>query len=112
MRHAVSVVLDERFDRFPWGTFTANVIGALLLAVLMVYLLEVVRPSRYLRPFLGVGVLGGFTTFSTYMNETRLLLQDGRPVVAFAYVGATLVVGLFVTGAGLRLTRRVVAASP
>lgn len=111
MRHGVSVVLDERFEGFPWGTFVANVTGALALAVLMVYLLEVWRPGRYLRPFLGVGVLGGFTTFSTYMNETRVLLQGGQPLVAFAYVGATLLVGLLLTWAGLRLTRRAVGAS-
>lgn len=110
LRHAVSVGLDTRFDAFPWGTFAANASGALLLAVLMVSLLEVGPPNRYLRPFLGVGLLGGFTTFSTYMNETRVLVQDGRPVVAFMYVAATLLVGLLLTWAGLRLTRRAVGA--
>lgn len=106
MRHAVSVVFDSRFEGFPWGTFTENVTGCLLLAVLMVYLIEVWPPSRYVRPFLGVGVLGGFTTFSTYMNETRELLLDGRAIVAFVYVAATLVAGLLATWMGLRASRR------
>lgn len=111
LRHAVSVELDARFDAFPWGTFAANVSGALLIAVLMVCLLELRPHSRYLRPFLGVGVLGGFTTFSTYMNETRVLVQDGRVVVAFTYVAATLVVGLLLTWVGLRIAWLTVASS-
>jgi fluoride exporter len=106
MRHGVSLVLDSSSDGFPWATFVENVTGCLLLAVLMVYLIEVWPPSRYVRPFLGVGVLGGFTTFSTYMNETRELLLGGRPVIAFGYVAATLVVGLLATWTGLRLARR------
>jgi CrcB protein len=111
MRHAVSLVFDARFEGFPWGTFVENVTGCLLLAVLMVYLIEVWPPSRYVRPFLGVGVLGGFTTFSTYMNETRELLLDGRAVIAFSYVAATLVAGILATWLGLGATRRLVGVS-
>jgi len=106
MRHGVGVVLDSGSAGFPWATFAENVTGCLLLAVLVVYLVEVWPPSRYARPFLGVGVLGGFTTFSAYMNETRELLLAGRPGIAFGYVAATLVVGLLATWTGLRLARR------
>jgi CrcB protein len=106
MRHGVSLLVDPWADAFPWGTFVENVAGCLLLALLMVYLIDVAPPSRYLRPFLGVGVLGGFTTFSAYMNETRELLLAGRPGIAFGYVAATLVVGLTATWTGLRLARQ------
>ena len=106
MRHAVSVAVPDAPEGFPWGTFVENVSGALLLAVLVVYLIEVWPPSRYVRPFLGTGVLGGYTTFSTFMNEARELILDGNAVVALAYVAATLLAGLTATIVGLRLGRR------
>jgi len=106
MRHAVSVLVPDGDGGFPWGTFLENVSGAFVLAVLVVYLVEVWPPSRYVRPFLATGVLGGYTTFSTFMNEARELLLDGSVVVAFGYVAATLLFGLSATLVGLRLGRR------
>ncbi|MGY2061256.1 fluoride efflux transporter FluC, partial [Nocardia gipuzkoensis] len=60
-------------EGFPWATFTTNVSGCFLIGVLMVLITDIWIAHRLLRPFLGVGVLGGFTTFSTYTNETRNL---------------------------------------
>jgi CrcB protein len=106
MRHAVGLVVPDS-GGFPWGTFVENVSGAFVLAVLVVYLVEVWPPSRYVRPFLATGVLGGYTTFSTFMDEARELLLDGSGVIAFAYVAATLVLGMSAALIGLRLGRRV-----
>jgi CrcB protein len=106
MRHAVSALVPDGRGGFPWGTFAENVSGALLLAVLVVYLIEVWPPSRYVRPFLATGLLGGYTTFSTVMNETRELMVAGRGGIAVAYVAATLLAGLTATVVGLRLGRR------
>jgi CrcB protein len=97
---------------FPWATFTENVLGCLLLGALMVFLLDVWRPGRYLRPFLAVGVLGGFTTFSAYTNETRVLLQDGRSLMALAYVFASVLAGLLATVAGLAGARALTGTTP
>jgi CrcB protein len=96
-------------DRFPWATFLENVSGALALGILMVLLLDVWPPSRYARPFLGVGVLGGYTTFSTYALESRDLLAGGRPGLAFTYLGVTLLAGLvavWLGGSCVRLVAR------
>ena len=90
---------------FPWATFAANVSGSFALGVLMVLLLEVWPPSRYLRPFVGVGVLGGYTTFSTAMLEMRDLLADGQTVTASAYLAASLAVGLAAVALGIVLAR-------
>ena len=66
--------------------------------------------SRYLRPFLGVGVLGGFTTLSAYALDVRTLVADDRPVLAAAYLLATLVAGLFAAWLGMAAARRTVAS--
>ncbi|MEU9132717.1 fluoride efflux transporter CrcB [Kitasatospora sp. NPDC048540] len=91
---------------FPWATFTTNITGSLLLGVLMVHVLEVRPPNRYARPFLGVGLLGGFTTFSTYAVELRDLLARGHLAVADAYALTSLVVGLAAAWTGIAATRR------
>jgi fluoride exporter len=88
-----------------WGTFLANVTGALLIGLLMAFVLDVWSSRRYVRPFLGVGILGGYTTFSTWMLDTRGLLASGRPALALAYVVATLVGGLVAVAAGLAAGR-------
>jgi fluoride exporter len=93
---------------FPWATFIENVTGGFALGVLMVFVIDVWPPTRYVRPFLGVGVLGGYTTFSTYLLDTRTLLADDAPLAA-AYLFGTLAVGLVALWLGIFLARLVVA---
>ena len=85
-RWGLATALPHRPGAFPWATFLANVTGALLIGALMVLLAEVWPPSRYLRPFLGIGVLGGYTTFSTFSYETFALLRDGEYNRAGVYI--------------------------
>ena len=98
-RHLLNLAVAG--DGFPWATFLANVTGCFLLGLLMVFLLDVWRPGRYLRPFLGVGVLGGFTTFSAYTAETRHLLTDGRVPLGLGYFFGSVVIGLVATWLGI-----------
>jgi CrcB protein len=93
----------------PWATVVENVSGSLALAALMVLVAEVWPRSRYLRPFAGVGLLGGWTTFSTYALDTRTLLAHDRPTAAVLYAGGSVVLGVLAVVVGLRVTRRVVA---
>lgn len=76
---------------FPWGTFAINVTGAFLLALLPTF--GAVRRNPVLPAFLGTGVLGGYTTLSTFSEEARALVADGSAGLAAAYVLATLAVG-------------------
>jgi CrcB protein len=108
-RWAVGELLPWSGDGFPWATFAENVSGCFALGALMVYLLDVWPPRRYLRPFLGVGVLGGYTTFSTYLLEARTLLADDRVPLALGYLGGSVLAGLVAVWlgvAGARLLTR------
>jgi CrcB protein len=104
-RWGLGVAFPHPADRVAWGTYLANVSGALLLGLLMAFMADVWATTRYVRPFLGVGVLGGYTTFSTWMLDTRGLLAAGEPARAAAYLLGTLVVGLVAVWAGLVLGR-------
>ncbi|WP_344890567.1 CrcB family protein [Actinomadura meridiana] len=92
---------------FPWVVFWINVTGCLLIGVLMVLVTETWQVHRLIRPFLGVGVLGGFTTFSTYAVDIQRTVDADAPRVALAYLALTLVTALVATLAGMRLTRAV-----
>jgi CrcB protein len=74
---------------FPWTTFAINVVGSFLLAMLPA-IGAVLRHERW-PLFLGTGVLGGFTTLSTYAVQGRGLLAEGSPWLAFGYLAGTLV---------------------
>jgi CrcB protein len=104
----VAEALSHGSAEVPWSTVVINVSGCFLLGALMVLALEVWPPSRYLRPFAAVGVLGGYTTFSTAMLDTRSLVLAGRPVVAFGYLVGSTVAGLAAVVAAAVLTRTAV----
>jgi fluoride exporter len=93
---------------FAWATFAENVLGCLLLGVLMVFVFDVWPGQRYLRPFLGTGVLGGFTTFSAYALDTRALLAAGHVPLALAYLFGSVVAGLVAVVVGMALARGLV----
>ncbi|NUU25963.1 MAG: fluoride efflux transporter CrcB [Streptomycetaceae bacterium] len=79
---------------FPWATFTVNALGCAVIGVFMVLVTEVRTPHRLVRPFFGTGVLGGFTTFSTYAVDFERLVDRGRIGTAFGYLAATVVSAL------------------
>jgi CrcB protein len=91
---------------FPYGTLLINLTGCFLLA--LTYQLTVNRMviSPDLRFAIGVGFFGGYTTFSSFGWETAKMLEDGAWVAATAYVGASVVLGLLLSIAGIRLANR------
>jgi len=86
-RYGLAVAWQHRPGAFPWATFLVNVSGCLLIGVLMVLITEVWAAHRLLRPFLGTGVLGGYTTFSTYTVDVQQLVAAA---LAAVYVGIAL----------------------
>ncbi|MEX2473083.1 MAG: fluoride efflux transporter CrcB [Gemmatimonadota bacterium] len=84
---------------FPWGTWTVNVLGSLLLGFAMVWLTETLA-SAELRLFVAMGFLGSFTTFSTFSFETVELIQEGLWLKAGIYSLGSLAVGVLAVVAG------------
>ena len=85
---------------FPWATLLVNVIGGLLMGILVAR-----GPSESARLFLGVGMLGGFTTFSAFSLETVALIQRGEILPATAYVIASVLGACLALHAGLLIGR-------
>jgi fluoride exporter len=86
---------------FPWVTFGVNLSGSFLLGLLLTFVLERWPPTRYVRPFLAIGVLGAYTTFSTYSVEADLLFKEGYVGLGFAYVLASLAAGVVAVYLGI-----------
>lgn len=88
---------------FPWGTLTVNLVGCLLIGLGVRYL-QGLSISPEVRMLVTVGVLGAFTTFSTFGYETVLLLEDGAWSRAASYIAASVVLGLAAVWAGMHLS--------
>jgi len=102
LRYGTTEALPDAAGSFPWTILTVNVVGCLLLGLLPG--LEVVRRRPLLTPLLGPGVLGGFTTLSTYSEQTRALLTAGHTVLAAGYLVGTLAACLLAVAVAARLT--------
>ena len=104
-RYGVGIAIPPTATGFPWATFLVNCVGCLLIGVLMVLVADVWGGSRLIRPFLGVGVLGGFTTFSTYVVDVQRLVNAHAPDVALVYLFGTVIAAVVAVYAGVSLTR-------
>jgi fluoride exporter len=104
-RFKLAEAIPTHAGQFPWATFWTNVAGSFLLGFLLVLLLERFPPTRLVRPFLATGILGAFTTMSTYQVETALLVNDGHPATAVIYCLGSLTAGLGVAYLGIIAAR-------
>jgi CrcB protein len=100
-RLAVHWLGPNAASAFPWGTLTVNVTGSLAMGLLAGFLARYGHGGEHWRLLLGVGVLGGFTTFSSFSLEMMLLVERNQPGLAFAYVAASLLAGFGALWLGL-----------
>lgn len=107
LRYAVAQAWPPGAGGVPWSTLFINVTGSLLLGLLVVAVTEIWQPHRLTRPALGTGVLGGYTTFSTFAVENRDLLADGHVGACLGYLALSLAGGVLAAGLGMALLRRV-----
>lgn len=103
--HLSRVALAQLGTAFPWGTWIANLLGGLLMGVLAGTIAADPRAGEPLRLFLGVGVLGGFTTFSAFSLETFDMLQRGDHVMAASYAVSSVAGSVVLLISGFYLAR-------
>ncbi|WEH36712.1 CrcB family protein [Streptomyces sp. AM 4-1-1] len=108
-RYGASLIWPTAAGGFPWTTLFVNVTGCAVIGVFMVVISEVWAAHRLVRPFFGTGVLGGFTTFSTYAVDFERLVADGRARTGVAYLELTLLAALGAVWCAVWATRRVLA---
>jgi CrcB protein len=108
-RHLVGQAMLARFGpAFPWGTLSINIVGSLLMGLLVGWLARS-GGGDTTRLFVGVGILGGFTTFSSFSMEYWMLFERGQNAQAAAYVFASVLGAIAACGLGLFLVRQVPA---
>ena len=103
----LSAVGPVAASAFPWATLTANILGSFCMGLLVGWLARHGSGGETWRLLLGVGVLGGYTTFSSFALEFALFVERGNLGMAALYVGVTLAAGFTALFAGLFLIRAV-----
>ncbi|MFJ8145748.1 fluoride efflux transporter FluC [Streptomyces sp. NPDC096048] len=106
-RYAAQLGWPAQTGGFPWTTLWVNAAGCAVIGVFMVVITDVWAAHRLVRPFFGTGVLGGFTTFSTYAVDGRDLFADGQVRTGLAYLAATPLAALTAVCLAAWATRRV-----
>lgn len=105
-RYGVGLLFDPSTGLFPWSTFLVNLSGCFAIGVLV----DLFKSRGVLTPhprlFLVMGVLGGYTTFSSFGFETDVLLRAGHAGLALAYSLSSVVLGLAAVGVGRAAVRR------
>ncbi len=104
-RYLMSLFIQQKiFSTFPFGTMSVNILGCFLIG-LVFGLSDRGNMSQEWRLFLATGVLGGFTTFSAFSNETVGMMRDGQFVYASVYVLSSIALGLAATFIGIMIIR-------
>jgi CrcB protein len=105
-RAELAQALPYETGQWPWATFIVNIAGALLLGYSTTRLQERLPLSAYRRPFLGTGLCGGLTTFSTMQLELLRMLDDDRVALALGYAAASIIGGFLAVAVATNLVRR------
>ena len=110
-RFKVAEALPIKPGHFPWATFWINLSGSFLLGFLLVVLLDRMPADRYVRPLLATGVLGAYTTMSTFAVEAALLVKDDHAATAVLYALGSVAAGVLLAYAGITIARLTVVGS-
>lgn len=105
-RYGLDRLIERRsFAVFPWSTFVINVSGCFVIGVVIAALVDGHHTPAWLRTGLVMGVIGGYTTFSTFAQESLDLFEEGRAALALAYIAGSVFLGIAAVAAGLQLGR-------
>ena len=107
LRYGLSRALPVGQSGWPWATFAANVLGGLAMGVLAAWVLRGDHSAESLRLFVGVGVLGGFTTFSAFSLEMMQMVERGQMGLAAGYAFASVLLALGALFAGMSAAKAI-----
>ncbi|MET8405359.1 fluoride efflux transporter CrcB [Streptomyces sp900116325] len=107
-RYGAQLLWPTQAGAFPWTTLAVNAIGCAIIGVFMVVITDVWAAHRLVRPFFGTGVLGGFTTFSTYATDIQRLVDGREARTGLAYLALTLLAAMASVWITATLTRRII----
>ena len=103
-RYVISILMLQLFgSSFPFGTLLVNILGSFLMGIVYAISLETSHLSPEIKAMVGVGLLGALTTFSTFSNETLLLMQEGLFVKAILNVLLNVILCIFMVYVGQQL---------
>lgn len=108
-RYGLARALSAVAGGWPWATFIANVAGGFLMGLMAAHMLRSGIGGENLRLFAGVGILGGFTTFSAFSLEMAMMVERGEMALAGGYALASVLIALLALFAGLAFGRTVLA---
>jgi fluoride exporter len=109
-RYSVSLAFPVASDGIPWNTLLINLSGSALLGFLLILMIEQFPRGRLVRPVIGTGVIGAYTTFSTFSVEAILLVRGDDYATALAYVALSVVAGLIAVWVGMIVARLLIRA--
>lgn len=106
-RYALSTALQSKFatSSFPYGTYVVNILGCFLIGFLLALFAVKSWGDEQVRLFLFAGILGGFTTFSTFANDSFLLFKEGEMMLGLANAGGQVILGLLFVWIGYGLVK-------
>lgn len=107
LRYGLSRALPMSAAGWPWSTFAVNILGGFCMGILAIWVLRGDSSAEPLRLFLGVGVLGGFTTFSAFSLEIAQMVQRGQMGMAAAYAVASILLALGALFAGMAAAKAI-----
>lgn len=100
-RYLVTLFIQNKFlSTFPYGTLGVNIIGCFLIGAIYA-ISDRINMTAEWRIFLATGIMGGFTTFSTFSNDTVSMLRDAQYWAAFSYIALSIIIGLAATFIGI-----------
>ncbi|MBN9417229.1 protein CrcB [bacterium SCN 62-11] len=100
LRHFINTL--SKSLTLPWATFFINVTGSMVMGMTVAYLAHRGNLSQNWRLFFATGVLGGYTTFSTFSLDAAVLIEKGKPGAACAYIAGSVLLGLLGLFGGMR----------